>query len=62
VGYVPQLAAAVWIGNDDYRPMGSGVTGGGNAAPIWRAFMKEALKGEKPRYFPAASKYERPKP
>ncbi|MBV5261093.1 penicillin-binding protein 1A [Synechococcus moorigangaii CMS01] len=62
VGYVPQLAAAVWIGNDDYRPMGTGTTGGGDAAPIWKAFMQEALKGEKPQYFPAASKYERPKP
>ncbi|ANV83256.1 penicillin-binding protein [Picosynechococcus sp. PCC 7003] len=62
VGYVPQLAAAVWIGNDDYRPMGAGTTGGGDAAPIWRAFMQEALKGEKPQYFPAASKYPRPKP
>ncbi|MGB2926620.1 MAG: penicillin-binding protein 1A [Limnothrix sp.] len=62
VGYVPQLATAVWVGNDDYRPMGRGVTGGGTAAPIWRAFMKDALRGEKPQYFPAASKYERPKP
>ena len=62
VGYVPQLAAAVWIGNDDYRPMGAGTTGGGDAAPIWRAFMQEALKGEEPQYFPAASKYPRPKP
>ncbi|MEB3225305.1 MAG: penicillin-binding protein 1A [Synechococcus sp.] len=62
VGYVPQLAAAVWIGNDDYSPMGTGTTGGGDAAPIWKAFMQEALKNEKPQYFPAASKYERPKP
>lgn len=62
VGYVPQLATAVWIGNDNYRPMGAGTTGGGYAAPIWKAFMQQALKGEKPRYFPAASKYERPKP
>lgn len=62
VGYTPQLAAAVWIGNDDYRPMGKGTTGGGNAAPIWKAYMQEALKGQKPQYFPAASQYERPKP
>ncbi len=62
VGYTPQLSAAVWIGNDDYRPMGSGVTGGTHAAPIWKAFMQEALKNEQPRYFPAASKYDRPKP
>ncbi|BAW96339.1 penicillin-binding protein 1B [[Synechococcus] sp. NIES-970] len=62
VGYVPQLSAAVWIGNDDYRPMGTGTTGGGAAAPIWRAFMQEALKGEAPQYFAPASKYEQPKP
>jgi membrane carboxypeptidase/penicillin-binding protein len=62
VGYTPQLAAAVWIGNDDYRPMGKGTTGGGNAAPIWKAFMEEALKGEKVQYFTPASQYERPKP
>lgn len=62
VGYVPQLSAAVWIGNDNYSPMGKGITGGGYAAPVWRAFMKEALKDEEPKYFPAASKYNRPKP
>ncbi|WP_322743795.1 transglycosylase domain-containing protein, partial [Vasconcelosia minhoensis] len=26
VGYVPQLATAVWVGNDDYRPLGRGAT------------------------------------
>ncbi|MEL6815561.1 MAG: penicillin-binding protein 1A, partial [Cyanobacteria bacterium J06598_3] len=31
VGYVPQLATAVWVGNDDYRPLGKGATGGGYA-------------------------------
>ena len=62
VGYTPQMSAAVWVGNDDYRPMGKGVTGGTHAAPIWKAFMQEALKNEKPQYFPAASKYDRPTP
>lgn len=62
VGYTPQMSAAVWIGNDNYRPMGRGVTGGGFAAPIWRDFMKEAHKNEQPRYFPQASKYDRPNP
>ncbi|MDB9312433.1 penicillin-binding protein 1A [Spirulina sp. CS-785/01] len=60
VGYVPQLSVAVWIGNDNYRPLGAGVTGGGYAAPIWRDFMGEALKDEPVQYFPAASKFPRP--
>lgn len=43
VGYVPQLAAAVWVGNDDYSPIGKGATGGTYVAPIWRNFMTKAL-------------------
>ncbi len=46
VGYVPQLAAAVWIGNDDNSPMAWGTTGGGMVAGIWRQFMEMALAGE----------------
>ncbi|AFZ53525.1 transglycosylase domain-containing protein [Cyanobacterium aponinum] len=62
VGYVPQLATAVWIGNDDFnRSLGSGVTGGGYAAPIWRQFMVTALQNEPVKYFPAASQFTRPK-
>ena len=60
VGYVPQLAAAVWVGNDDYQSMGKGITGGDFAAPVWRSFMLEALKNEPVKYFPAASKYPQP--
>ncbi len=60
VGYVPQLSAAVWVGNDDNRPLGSGVTGGGYAAPIWRSFMLQALKNEPVQYFEPASKYSPP--
>ncbi len=60
VGYVPQLAVAVWIGNDNYRPMGGGVTGGGQAAPIWGRFMREALKNEPVMNFPSPSKFPRP--
>ena len=60
VGYVPQLSVAVWIGNDNYRPMGGGVTGGGQAAPVWRRFMSEALKNEPVMNFPSPSKFPRP--
>ncbi len=60
VGYVPQLSTAVWIGNDNYRPLGGGATGGGFAAPIWRSFMAQALKNEPVQYFPPASNFSRP--
>jgi penicillin-binding protein 1A len=60
VGYVPQLSAAVWIGKDNYRPLGKGVTGGDYAAPIWRSFMSRALKNSPVEYFPAASQFKRP--
>lgn len=60
VGYVPQLSTAVWVGNDDYKSMGKGITGGDFAAPVWRSFMLKALKNEPVKYFPAASKFPRP--
>ncbi len=44
VGYTPGLAAGVWIGFDDNRPLGPGETGGHTAGPIWTKFMAEALK------------------
>ena len=62
VGYVPQLATAVWIGNDNYQPLGSDVTGGGFAAPVWRQFMKKALVEEPVQQFPSPSQFEPPQP
>jgi len=44
VGFVPQLAASVWVGNDDYKPMYESY-GGNVPARIWSRFMKSALKG-----------------
>jgi penicillin-binding protein 1C len=42
LGFTPDLAAGVWVGNADYSPMEntSGLTG---AAPIWNAFMQAAV-------------------
>jgi membrane carboxypeptidase/penicillin-binding protein len=50
IGYTPQLAAGVWVGNSDNSDMKSvaGVTG---AAPIWHAVMEYALQGEEPLPF-----------
>ena len=51
VGYAPDLVVGVYIGYDTPRPMGKGNTGGQLAAPIFTAFMKEALKGKPPVEF-----------
>ena len=42
MGYTPDVAVGVWVGNADYTPMKetTGVTG---AAPIWAQFMKTAI-------------------
>lgn len=60
VGYVPQLSVAVWIGNDDYSPVGKGATGGGYVAPIWKNFMLRALEGVPAEQFKPASQFVRP--
>lgn len=60
VGYVPQLSVAVWVGNDNYQPLGYGATGGGFVAPIWRDFMDQALKGVPVERFKPASEFSRP--
>jgi len=51
VGYTPNLAAGVWIGNNDNSPM-DGVAGAGGAAPIWNAFMRHAHESVQPQSFP----------
>ncbi len=43
VGYTPDLAAGVWIGNPDTTPM-IGTTGVSGAAPIWAEFMINAIQ------------------
>ncbi|MEG4028501.1 MULTISPECIES: transglycosylase domain-containing protein [unclassified Microcoleus] len=60
VGYVPQLSVAVWMGNDNYRPMSYGATGGTIVAPVWRDFMSQALQGVPAESFKPASSFERP--
>ena len=45
IGYTPQIAAGVWVGNSDNSDMKyvAGVTG---ASPIWHAVMEYALQEE----------------
>jgi 1A family penicillin-binding protein len=44
VGYIPDLVSAVWVGNNDNRPM-KRVSGSRGAALIWHDFMERALGG-----------------
>ncbi|MEY4978328.1 MAG: hypothetical protein RLZZ352_598 [Pseudomonadota bacterium] len=44
VGYQPSVVAAVWVGYDTPRNLGSRETGGGLSLPIWIQYMAEALK------------------
>jgi penicillin-binding protein 1A len=57
VGYTPQLATAVWMGNPLRRErmvvQGTEVTGGSYPARIWAGFMKDALADQPPIDFVA---------
>lgn len=43
IGFSPDLVVGVFVGFDDPKSMGKRETGSSAAAPIWGAFMKEAL-------------------
>ncbi|HEY9846214.1 MAG TPA: penicillin-binding transpeptidase domain-containing protein, partial [Candidatus Caenarcaniphilales bacterium] len=55
VGYIPQLVAGVWLGNDDNHPTwGSS----GTAAYTWREFMAKATREMPVQKFPPLPKLE----
>lgn len=56
IGFTPDLVTAVYVGNDDRKPLGNRMTGGVVAAPIWAKFMKEALKDYEKKDFRQPSK------
>ncbi len=45
MGFTPQLVTGVWVGLDEEKTIGPNETGSRAAAPIWLAFMEEAVKG-----------------
>ncbi|NLM36515.1 MAG: PBP1A family penicillin-binding protein [Firmicutes bacterium] len=49
VGFTPDLAAVVYLGDDQNKPLRAG--GGSLAAPLWAAFMKQALQDTPVRNF-----------
>lgn len=51
-GYTADLAAVVWVGYDDQRPIGRHESGGRSALPIWVDVMKAASEGRPVLDFP----------
>ncbi len=45
LGYTPQIAVGVWVGNNNNKPMDQ-VAGSMGAAPIWKALMEKYLEGK----------------
>jgi membrane peptidoglycan carboxypeptidase len=45
IGYTPDLAVGVWVGNADYKPMQK-VAGALGAAPIWHNVMARSLEDQ----------------
>lgn len=43
IGYTPDLAVGVWVGNADYSPM-QNTTGMSGAAPIWSKVLQEGIQ------------------
>ncbi len=55
IGFTPELATGVWVGNDDATPMKK-VTGGSLPASIWHDYMQPALAGTPAHDIPVASR------
>lgn len=53
IGYTPQLAVGVWVGNNDNAEMLNG--GSGMAGPIWKKAMQTMLQGAPNAAFPVPS-------
>ena len=55
IGYIPQLVAGVWLGNDDNTPTDGN---SGSAAYAWHEFMEKAVEGMPVEKFPPSPKLE----
>jgi penicillin-binding protein 1A len=57
IGYTPTYVTGVWLGNPDRKKnLGSDMTGGHGALPIWIDFMKDYLKDKPKEQFETAPK------
>ncbi|MFH1282796.1 MAG: PBP1A family penicillin-binding protein [bacterium] len=51
IGFIPDLVAGVWMGYDDFHPLGDKLSSSGTIVPLWTNFMKGAIKKIPPRDF-----------
>ena len=51
IGFCPDLALGVWIGNDDGRSLGKNETGASAALPVWIQVMDHWLDSSRAQYF-----------
>ena len=52
MGFSSEVTLGVWVGHDQVRALGFGETGAGAALPIWRDYMREAIRRYPVRDFP----------
>ncbi len=45
-GMTGWYSASLWVGHDNYKPLTSKATGGGDAAPLWQSFMEKIHKAK----------------
>lgn len=55
VGFVPSLVCGVWVGYDEKKTIGPGMTGARAALPAWTDFMMGATRGRPVEDFPVPS-------
>jgi penicillin-binding protein 1A len=51
IGFSPDIAVGVWVGNDDSHTLGKYETGARVALPIWMDYMKHFLANKSYQYF-----------
>ena len=54
-GFTGDRLAIVWVGYDEKKRIGQGMTGAHAALPIWTEFMMGATRGKTVEYFPLPS-------
>ncbi|HHE65750.1 MAG TPA: penicillin-binding protein, partial [Bacteroidetes bacterium] len=53
IGFTPNIAVGVWVGNNDNAAMKEGASGSSVAAPIWNRFMREVTSDLPIKFFKA---------
>ncbi|GJL79868.1 MAG: penicillin-binding protein 1A [Nitrospinaceae bacterium] len=55
IGFLPGVVTGVWVGKDNYEPLGVNETGSRAAIPIWLQYMKHVVQGEPVMNFPVSN-------